>query len=69
MDTCFLYTLTVIPEGDIKSLKDCPLQVLDLSGDGLFPSKFTGKNQEVVTVLPQGNTSKQLSRFLLTPSL
>ena len=28
--------------GDIESLKDCPLQVLNLSGDGGYVTKFTG---------------------------
>jgi len=32
-------------EGDIESLKDCPLQVLNLAGAPGIPSKFTGKDQ------------------------
>ena len=39
--------------------------MLNLAGRPGYPSKFTGKNEEVVRVLPQGNTQKNF----LVPSL
>ena len=54
-------TATHHTPGDIESLKDCPLQVLNLAGSFNNPSKFTGKYDEVVKVLPQGN-HKNLSK-------
>jgi len=46
--------LTTYVTGDIESLKDCPLQVLNLAGIHGSTTNFTGKYNEVGRVLPQG---------------
>ena len=62
LQLCWLHLSPFPQPGDIESLKDCPLQVLNLSGDGRF-MKFTG---ELSCMMAQDLTHDVLAALFVT---